>query len=487
MTDVLVVGAGPAGVYAALRAAELGARTTLVTRDEFGGMAANEGTVPVRTLAHAARLIREARQLGRYGIAAIEPALDYARLLARVREVVEDVRAHSAFRPQIDRLGVAVHERAGAARFSGPHEVETESGLRLRADRIILCTGGTSRRLAVPGSEWTSTHRDVWGLTSVPPSMLVVGAGATGVQVASIFNAFGSRVQLFQRGPRILPTEDADVSAAVAEAFRASGVAVHENLDRIDSFEKTPSGVRMNFTRNAAPEKAEAALVVVAIGWQANTEGLNLAAAGVETDDRGFVKVDSHLRTTAPHVFAAGDVIGGLLFVPAALQEGFVAATNAVCGATLTIGEPVDPDGQLHGPGVRAGRTHRGEGPRGARRCDRGRSLRFDDAHDHRRAHRRLLQARRRSCDIPGPGLSRRRRASGRDRPGGVDRRRCGHAGLGARTRAALFSDLRGDPRPRGRGRRPRDRAFVGPAVGLGGRDSDMNPKPESPGRGRTR
>jgi len=350
MTDVLIVGAGPAGVYAALRAGELGARTTLVTRDEFGGMAANEGTVPVRTLAHAARLIREARQLERYGIAAIEPALDYARLLARVREVVEDVRARSAFRPQIDRLGVVVHERAGAARFSGPHEVETESGLRLRADRIILCAGGTGRRLAVPGSEWTSTHRDVWGLTSVPASMLVVGAGATGVQVASIFHAFGSRVQLFQRGPRILPTEDADVSAAVAEAFRASGVAVHEELDRIDSFEKTPSGVRMRFTRNAAPETAEAALVVVATGWQANTEGLDLAAAGVETDDRGFVKVDSHLRTTAPHVFAAGDVIGGLLLVPAALHEGYVAATNAVCGPTMTAGEEVNPMGSFTDP-----------------------------------------------------------------------------------------------------------------------------------------
>ncbi len=350
MTDVLVVGGGPAGVYAAQRAGELGARTTLVTRDEFGGMAANEGTVPVRTLAHAARLIREARQLGRYGIAAIEPALDYARLLARVREVVEDVRAHSAFRPQIDRLGVTVHERAGAARFSGPHEVETGSGLRLRADRIILCTGGTGRRLGVPGSEWTSTHRDVWGLTSVPASMLVVGAGATGVQVASIFHAFGSRVQIFQRGPRILPTEDADVSSAVAEAFRASGVGVHENLDRIDSFEKTPSGVRMNFTRNAAPESAEAALVVVATGWQANTEGLNLAAAGVETDDRGFVKVDSHLRTTAPHVFAAGDVIGGLLLVPPALEEGYVAATNAVCGPTMAAGEQVTPMGSFTDP-----------------------------------------------------------------------------------------------------------------------------------------
>src|SRR5438552_8336758 len=105
--DVVVVGAGPAGVLAALRAAELGARTILVTRAEFGGMAANDGPVPVRTLAHAARLIREARQLGQYGIGVSEPVLDYPRLLTRVREVVKDARGHSSLRQQINSLGVA--------------------------------------------------------------------------------------------------------------------------------------------------------------------------------------------------------------------------------------------------------------------------------------------------------------------------------------------------------------------------------------------
>jgi len=109
MIDVLVIGAGPAGVLAALRAADLGARTVLVTRAEFGGMAATDGPVPVRTLAHAARLIREARQLDQYGIGVSEPLLDYSRLLERVREVVNDVRAHSSLRPQIDSLGVTVH------------------------------------------------------------------------------------------------------------------------------------------------------------------------------------------------------------------------------------------------------------------------------------------------------------------------------------------------------------------------------------------
>src|SRR3954470_19829967 len=110
MIDVLVIGAGPAGVLAGLRAADLGARTVLVTRTEFGGMAANDGPVPVRTLAHAARLIRESRQLGQYGIAVGQPSLDYERLLKRVREVVDDVRAHSSFRSQIDSVQVDVHE-----------------------------------------------------------------------------------------------------------------------------------------------------------------------------------------------------------------------------------------------------------------------------------------------------------------------------------------------------------------------------------------
>ena len=350
MIDVLVIGAGPAGVLAALRAADLGARTVLVTRTEFGGMAANDGPVPVRTLAHAARLIREARQLGEYGIGVSEPVLDYPRLLARVREVINDVRAHSSLRPQINSLGVTVHEHAGVARFADEHTIETKSGLRLRAEKIIICTGGVSRRLSVPGFELTNTHSDAWGLTSVPPSMLVVGAGATGVQVASIFNAFGSRIQLFQTGPRILPSEDEDVSAAVAAAFRSANIAVHENIGAIEGFEKTPSGVRMIFSRDGVRDSAEATLAVVAVGWVADTAGLSLAAASVETNHRGFVKVDEYLRTSTPHIFAAGDITGRLMLVPQAIRDGFVSATNAVRGPTMTIGNPVSPIGSFTDP-----------------------------------------------------------------------------------------------------------------------------------------
>ena len=351
MLDLIIIGAGPAGVFAALRAAALGARTALITRDEFGGMAANDGPVPVRTLAQAARLIREARQLGMFGIAVSEPVLNYPQLLERVRTVVNDVRSHSALRSQIDSLQVTVHEHAGTARFVDPHTVETESGLRLQAKKIIICTGGVSRRLPIPGFEFTATHSDAWSLTSVPSSMLVIGGGATGAQVASIFNAFGSRVELFEAGPRILATEDEDVSTVVADAFRASGILVHENFGKITSFEKTSNGVCMIFSKDEIPGNAEAQLVVAAVGWAANTATLNLSIAGVEIDHRGFVRVDPYLRTSAPHVFAAGDVTGRMMMlVPQATQDGFVAATNAVRSAKKVSGSPVNPIGSFTDP-----------------------------------------------------------------------------------------------------------------------------------------
>ena len=348
--DIVVIGGGPAGVLAAIRAAELSARTALVTTAEFGGMAANDGPVPVRVLAFAARLMRDAQQLARYGISTSEPALRYDRLLARVREVIHDVSTHSALRERTDELGVTVYEQAGAARFTGPHTIATQGGLRLEAAKFILCTGGVSRRLAIPGIELTHTHSDAWKLTGVPPSMLVIGGGNTGVQIAAMFRAFGSQVQLFERGPRILPAADETVAAAVAAGLRESGVAVHERFGAITSFEQTPTGVRMNFRDGRRDESAEAALVVMAAGWVADTAEMNLGVAGVELDPRGNVKVDRFLQTTAAHVFAAGDVTGRLMLVPGAIEDGFVAASNAIRGPTLPLPGRATPSGSFTHP-----------------------------------------------------------------------------------------------------------------------------------------
>ena len=184
----------------------------------------------------------------------------------------------------------------------------------------------------------------------MPASMLVIGAGATGAQVASIFNAFGSRVQLFQAGPRILPTEDADVSAVVAAVFRESGIVVRENFGSIEGFEKTPNGIRMVFASNSVKHTAEAALAVVAIGWIASNEALNIKAAGVELNSRGFVQVNEYLQTSAPHIFSAGDITGRLMLVPQALQDGFLAATNAVLGPSLKLADQISPIGSFTDP-----------------------------------------------------------------------------------------------------------------------------------------
>ncbi len=347
--DVLVIGAGPAGTMAALRAAELGARTALVTRTTFGGMAANDGPVPVRTLAYAAHLYARARQLDAYGISIGNPRLDYPRLLERVRSVVDQVSSHSAFRDQIDRLKVALHEHVGSAYFVDANTIGTTAGGQFKAAKVILCAGGTSRRLNVTGAEHLAFVSDAWTLTEIPESLIVIGAGMTGAQVASIFHSFGSKVHVFQSGPRILPSEDEDVSAAVAASFRRGGMAVHENFGRIHSIEKRAQGIRMNYSNGGSKAHADASLAVCTVGWIADTEGLKLDAARVATDERGFIAVDNNLRTSAPHIYAAGDITGRWMLVPQAIHDGWAAATHAVSNEPFTP-DPVCPIGGFTDP-----------------------------------------------------------------------------------------------------------------------------------------
>ena len=348
--DVAVVGAGPAGLFAALRAARLGARTALITRDAVGGMAAADGPVPIRVLTQAARLRREARQLHAFGIAVAETTLDYRRLLERVRDVVKEVSQTSTMRPELEEVGVAIFDHAGTAGFVDPHTLEADNGLRMQADKIILCGGGTNRVLPLPGAELLGSHHDAWSLTSVPESLLVVGAGATGAQVASVFNELGSRVMLFEAGPHILMTEDEDVARVMAESFRGVGIDVRESFGRVLEFQRTEAGVRMIFNSEKGTESVEASVAVGAIGWQADTVGLNLAAAGVDTTPRGYIGVDQHLRTNVSHIYAAGDITGRLMLVPQAVQDGFHAATNAVHDGQLTLTPPVSPIGSFTDP-----------------------------------------------------------------------------------------------------------------------------------------
>ena len=372
-------------------------------------MAANDGPVPVRTLAHAARLMREARQLGHYGISAGEPTLDYRRLLARVREVTGDVRAHALLRDELKQAGVTIYEHAGIARFVEPQVIESENGPRLRAANIILCTGGVSRQLPLPGFELTCTHSDAWRLESAPDSLLVIGAGATGVQVASIFNAFGSRVTLFEAAPRILMSEDEQVAAAMSTALHASGVRVLEHAGTIERFEPSPAGVRLVYSGRDTQAEIDATLAVVAVGWLANTDPLDLAVAGVETDPRGYIKVDSQLRTTAPGIYAAGDVTGHLMVVHEAAREAYLAATNATVGSTEILPAEVSPLGSFTDPEYASVGLSEATARETHDVVVGTEGFELDAAPDHRRSPHGVLQARRRPREPHDPRLSHRR------------------------------------------------------------------------------
>ena len=347
--DVVVIGAGPAGTAAALRAGDLGAKTALITRGAFGGMAANEGPIPVRVLAHAARLAREARQLAQYGIGVERPSLDYARLVERAREVVGEARRHSTLLEQIKNVGVELFEHAGTVEFADAQTIRSVSAPALRGERIVICTGGVSRELDVPGGELTVTPAAAFSLTAVPKSMIVIGAGATGAQVASIFNALGSSVTVYQTGPRIIASEDAEISDAVAAAFREDGMAIHQGLGSIERIDPAARGFRVTLAGGQQPP-LEAEVVVCAVGWRADTDELSLNRAGVETNARGFIEADDSLRTSAHHVYAAGDVLGRSMLVPPAVRDGFIAGNNAAGAERLTVPASVEPIGSFTDP-----------------------------------------------------------------------------------------------------------------------------------------
>jgi len=347
--EIVVIGGGPAGVTAALRARELGAAVALVERGNMGGTCTNDGCVPTRVLAHAARLVRDAEQFSDYGLEGEAPRVDFARLLNRTQRIVYEVQEKKQLRGRLEAAGVSVFDHAGDARFVDGRTLALAGGERLLGEKFVICAGGHARRMDFPGSEHALTHSDVWTMKRLPSSVVVVGAAATGCQLASVFAAFGSRVRLLEVAPRILGGEDEVVSRGVAEAFERRGIEILTGIGGVEGIEKTADGLRLFYAHDGASRSCEAGAVVLAVGWPGNVEALNPGAAGIETA-RGYVRVDDALRTSAPHVFAAGDVTGRMMLVQSATYEGTLAAENAVLGDGRGYRHAIVPHGGFTDP-----------------------------------------------------------------------------------------------------------------------------------------
>src|SRR5258708_26211281 len=189
--DLTIIGGGPAGVTAALRARGLGATVALVERRRLGGTCTYDGCVPTRVLAKAARLMPDTEQDSVYGLFAERPVVDFRRVLTRAQQVVYELQEKKQLLAHLADVGATVFEEAGAASFVDPHTLAFSEQRSVESDKFILCTGGSARRISFPGSEYSLTHGDVWSIETRPQSLGIVGGGPVGCQPAPTFNAFG--------------------------------------------------------------------------------------------------------------------------------------------------------------------------------------------------------------------------------------------------------------------------------------------------------
>lgn len=345
---VVVIGGGPAGVTSALKAAELGADVTLVERRLVGGTVLNAGPAPVRTLARAARLVRDWASWETFGLRGPKPQVDLGVTLANAARVARYAHERKHMSEHIRAMGVVVAENAGEARFLDANTIVAPDGRTWKADRVIIAVGGRPSRLAIPGAELGLTFEDLRNLTSLPEHVCVIGAADTGCQLVSILADFGCRVTLLEFAARIVPRADVDVSTELEHAFRGRGIGVITSaaVERITPLQR---GVRVAYRAGTENRYVDADAAFFAVGWPGNADLIDAAAAGV-TLNGGYVVVDEYLRTSVPHIFAAGDVDGHSMLVSTARHEGHVAADNAVLGPHRRAVRGIVPAGSFTDP-----------------------------------------------------------------------------------------------------------------------------------------
>ncbi len=371
--DVIIVGAGQAGGPLAQAFAKAGRTTAIIEREHAGGTCINEGCTPTKTMIASGRVAYLARRGADYGVRTGPVGVDMATVRRRKRDIVESFRGGSERRlTGVEHLDY-LH---GDARFTGPKTLAvtmTGGGERtVTAETVVMNVGARPALPPVPGIESVPTLNSttIMELDVVPEHLLVLGGGYIGVEFAQLFRRLGARVTILQRGPHLLPQEDEDVSEAVENIFREDGIALRLDTSVAHAAPDTGGSIALTLKRGDGEEQIAGSHLLVAAGRTPNTDTLNLDAAGVRTNDNGYIPVNERLETNVSGVYALGDANGGPAFTHISYDDFRILRTNLIEGGdAMTAGRLVPQtvfiDPQLGRVGMnerqarKAGKTYR--------------------------------------------------------------------------------------------------------------------------------
>lgn len=340
--DLAVIGGGPGGYVAAVRAAQLGLKTVLIEKDKLGGVCGNWGCIPSKALINQAEAFRAIETLQQMGVKVDVAGLDYSKVQAKSRAAADGSGKGTAYLLKKNKVDVV----AGSAVLSGPREVTVNGTQKLSAAAVLVATGSRPREL--PGFEFDETQvlssTGILALTTLPKSLLILGSGAIGMEFAFIMNAFGVEVTVIEMLPRVLPVEDHETAAVVEKAFVKRGVRFLVGT-KAQSLKKSAAGVELSVEKDGKTQVLAADKILVAVGRVPNTAGLGLEKLGVKLD-RGFVVVKDYYQTDAAGVYAIGDIVPSPLLAHVASKEGELAVehvAHALKGRALPHEKTLDP------------------------------------------------------------------------------------------------------------------------------------------------
>jgi mercuric reductase len=326
--DVVILGSGSTAFAAALRAQSLGAKVIMIEKSVLGGTCINWGCIPSKTLIHCALFRHEARLGAQIGLGMEEKDIDFGRLMAHKDEVVKYLRTtkYMDVLQSVPNLKVV----KGTGRFIAPGTIEAGDEI-LRCDKILIATGGFPRVPNLPGLHEVDylTSRQALLLKTFPQSLVIVGGGVIALELGQMFTRLGTRVTVLEHGPRLLHAVDEEPVLALQKALIEEGMDIRLNTSVV-GISRVNSRVAVTAEFAGCREEVTAERLLVAVGTAPASSGIGLEKVGVEVDAGGFVRVDELMRTTAPGIWAAGDVTGGMMIATAGAREGIVAADNMV-------------------------------------------------------------------------------------------------------------------------------------------------------------